>query len=98
MSLEIHPFNLGEAVAPADFLVMLHPGEPIWIPCNGFLITGGESPVLVDTGFRDTDSLARAGFESRRPSELTIESHLAGHGLKINDIRYLAARGRRGYS
>ena len=76
MSLEIHPLNLGEAMAPGHFLVSLHPAAPTWVPCYGCLVTGGEAPVLVDTGFRDLETLTAAGFEGRRPVEMTIKAYL----------------------
>ena len=89
MSLVIHPINLGEVVVPADFLVMSHEGPPVQVPCFGFLITGGEEPVVVDTGYRDPQLLVALGLTAERPREMTMSYHLEQHGLTFKDIRYV---------
>lgn len=90
MSLVIHPLNLGEVMIDASFLVMFrYSGVITKAPCYGFLITGGEAPVLVDTGFRDPDVWASFGTTAERPREMTMDHHLAQHGLKFGDVRYV---------
>ena len=89
MSLVIHPLNLGTIVGPADFLVLFHQGEAAMVPCNGYLIVGGEAPVLVDTGYRDPELLVKIGFIAERPREMTMEHHLKQHGLTFGDVRHV---------
>lgn len=51
MALRIHPINFGNMQMDSSGLVMFrNRGEQVTIPVLGFLITGGEEPILVDTG------------------------------------------------
>ncbi|QKC98335.1 N-acyl homoserine lactonase family protein [Mesorhizobium sp. NZP2298] len=90
MPLTIYPLNLGEVMLDASFLVLFrHPGTITRVPCYGYLIMGGEAPVLVDSGFRDTAILASIGMVAEQPKEMTIEHHLSQHGLRFSDIRHV---------
>ena len=89
MSLTIHMLNLGTVVGPAHFLVLFHSGGLTKVPCNGYLILGGEAPVLVDTGYRDPELLVKIGFIAERPREMTVEHHLKQHGLTFGDVRHV---------
>lgn len=90
MSLKIHPINLGNITMDASGLVLFRgPGVTTTIPTLGFLITGGEGPVLVDTGPRNVQQYAEFGFLGEQTPEMTIEHHLARHGLRMGDLRYV---------
>lgn len=90
MTLKIHPLRLGELTMDASGLVLFRtPGVKTKIPFLGFLITGGEAPVLVDTGPRDVDIFDAFGMQGVRTKEMTLDHHLAVHGLKRSDIRYV---------
>ena len=52
MGLEVKVLDLGDIELDTSFLVLAHdPGRAQQVPTLGFLITGGEAPVVVDTGF-----------------------------------------------
>ncbi|MBS1889218.1 MAG: N-acyl homoserine lactonase family protein [Actinobacteria bacterium] len=91
MGLEIQPMNLGEGEADTSFMVWsMTPGEKRWIPCSTYLILGGETPIMVDAGFRDVDELFESsGFPFRQSPEQTLEANLARHGLEPGDIGIL---------
>jgi glyoxylase-like metal-dependent hydrolase (beta-lactamase superfamily II) len=91
MALELHPMNLGEGEADTSFMCWsLTPGEKRWIPCSTYLILGGETPIMVDAGFRDAEELrASSGFPFRQSPEQTLEANLAKHGLEPGDVGML---------
>jgi len=54
MGLEVHVLDLGDIELDTSFLVLAHdPGRAQQVPTFGFLITGGETPIVVDTGFSE---------------------------------------------
>lgn len=90
MALKIHPINNGNITMDSSGLVLFrNPGQPTTIPTLGFLITGGEEPILVDTGSRNSEQYERFGMLHERTREMTLEHHLAQHGLKMKDIRHI---------
>jgi glyoxylase-like metal-dependent hydrolase (beta-lactamase superfamily II) len=90
MSLKIHPINLGNMQLDSSGLVMFrNPGEQVTIPVLGFLITGGEEPILVDTGSRSVEQYAAFGLPYEVTPEMTLEYHLSQHGLRMKDIRHI---------
>lgn len=90
MALKIYPINNGNITMDSSGLVLFrNPGQSTIIPTLGFLITGGEEPILVDTGSRNSEQYERFGMLHERTREMTIEHHLAQHGLKIKDIRHI---------
>jgi len=90
MALKIHPINLGNMQLDSSGLVMFrNPGEQVTIPVLGFLITGGEEPILVDTGSRSVEQYAAFGLPYEVTPEMTLEYHLAQHGLRMKDIRHI---------
>jgi len=88
MALEIHAMNLGEGQADTSFLCWgLTPGTTVWVPCTAYLILGGDTPVVVDAGFRDAAELqANSGMPFRSEPEHALEANLARHGLEPDDI------------
>jgi glyoxylase-like metal-dependent hydrolase (beta-lactamase superfamily II) len=90
MGLQIFPIELGALTMDSSGLVLFRrPGTTVTIPFLGFLILGGDAPVLVDTGPRSAEMFDAFGMAARKPREMTIEHHLAQHGLKKGDLRYL---------
>ncbi|OED00919.1 N-acyl homoserine lactonase family protein [Rhizobium sp. YK2] len=90
MPLKIHPINYGNITMDSSGLVLFrNPGVLTTIPTLGFLITGGEEPLLVDTGSRNSEQYAAFGMVHERTKQMTIEHHLAQHGLNMKDIRHV---------
>ncbi|WP_027134627.1 N-acyl homoserine lactonase family protein [Geminicoccus roseus] len=90
MALKIFPMSYGRLTMDASGLVLFRtPGTKTTIPFLGFLITGGQEPVLVDTGARATQDFAAFGMDFVRTPEMTIDHQLARHGLRRGDIRYV---------
>lgn len=88
MALEIHAMNLGEGQADTSFLCWgLTPGTTVWVPCTAYLILGGDTPVVVDAGFRDAAELqANSGMPFRREPGHALEANLARHDLEPADV------------
>jgi N-acyl homoserine lactone hydrolase len=59
------------------------PGTPVDVPAQGFLILGGDAPVLVDAGYRDPSVLGAGGRVA--PGE-GFHEQLAAHGLTAGDL------------
>lgn len=90
MQYEIKLLDLGEVELDGGRTVITRrPGTPVRVPVFGFLIQGGPDPVLVDTGFRDTAILERLGMRAFQSEEQELESCLAEHGLRPQDIPYV---------
>ena len=90
MALQIHILDYGDIELETSFLVLGHDcGRMRRVPVYGFLITGGEYPVLVDTGYRDNAIMESLGMRGLQHHGSMIENQLANHGLKPGDIRYI---------
>jgi N-acyl homoserine lactone hydrolase len=90
MSLKIYPINLGNMSLDASGLVLFRtPGVQVTIPILGFLILGGQEPILVDTGSRSVEQFEAFGLPYEVTEQMTIDYHLAAHGLKRSDIRHI---------
>ena len=90
MALTIHTLDFGDIELETSFLVLGHEcGRVRRVPVYGFLILGGEYPVLVDTGYRDNAIMETLGMRGHCYHENTVEQQLAKHGLKPGDIRYI---------
>ena len=90
MALEIHILDYGDIELEASFLVLGHEcGRTRRVPVYGYLILGGQYPVLVDTGYRDNAIMESLGMRGLQFHENMIENQLARHGLKLGDIRYI---------
>lgn len=90
MALQIHILDYGDIELETSFLVLGHDcGRMRRVPVSGFLITGGEYPVLVDTGYRDNAIMESLGMRGLQYHGNMIENQLANHGLKPGDIRYI---------
>lgn len=90
MALKIYPINYANLTMDASGLVLFRsPGTKVTIPFLGFLILGGQEPVLVDTGPRAPEDFAPFGMECVQTPDMTLEHHLAVHGLRRQDIRHI---------
>ena len=90
MPLEIRIMNLGDVELDSSFLVWGHePGKRVIVPSYSYLILGADKPILVDTGFRNTDIMQKLGMVGFQKEEQKIENQLAKHGVKTDDIGYV---------
>ena len=90
MGLEVHVLDLGDIELDTSFLVLaLEPGQAQQVPTLGFLITGGETPVVVDTGFSDPEIMGNLGMTGWWRDGQGMEKQLAKHDLKMEDVGYV---------
>ena len=90
MALEIKILDYGDIELESSFLVLGRDcGRTRRVPTYGFLILGGQYPVLVDTGYRDNAIMETLGMRGLQFHENMIENQLARHGVKPGDIRYV---------
>jgi glyoxylase-like metal-dependent hydrolase (beta-lactamase superfamily II) len=90
MGLEVKVLDLGDIELDTSFLVLaLEPGQAQQVPTLGFLITGGEAPIVVDTGFSDPSIMGNLGMKGWWRDGQGMESQLARHGLEMKDVRYV---------
>lgn len=90
MGLEIKVLDLGDIELDTSFLVLAHdPGRAQEVPTLGFLIIGGEVPIVVDTGFSDPEIMANLGMKGWWRDGQGMEEQLAKHGLQMADVRFI---------
>jgi glyoxylase-like metal-dependent hydrolase (beta-lactamase superfamily II) len=90
MGLEIKVLDLGDIELDTSFLVLaLEPGQAQQVPTFGFLITGGEAPVVIDTGFSHPEIMGNLGMKGWYRDGQGMEPQLEKHGLKMEDVRYI---------
>src|ERR687886_1815439 len=90
MGLEVHVLDLGDIELDTSFLVLAQdPGRRQEVPTFGFLITGGEAPIVVDTGFSEPEIMGNLGMRGWWRDGQGMESALAKHDLKMEDVRYV---------
>ncbi len=90
MALEIKVLDYGDIELESSFLVLgRNCGRTARVYTYGFLIMGGQYPVLVDTGFRDNAIMEILGMRGLQFHEQMIENQLARHGVKVGDVRYI---------
>jgi N-acyl homoserine lactone hydrolase len=90
VSLKIYPLNFGNMSLDASGLVLFRsPGTQVTIPVLGFLILGGQEPILVDTGSHSMERVTALGFPYEVTEQMSIDYHLGQHGLKRRDIRHI---------
>jgi glyoxylase-like metal-dependent hydrolase (beta-lactamase superfamily II) len=90
MGLEVHVLDLGDIELDTSFLVLAQdPGRRQEVPTFGFLITGGEAPIVVDTGFSEPDIMGNLGMKGWWRDGQGMEKALDRHGLKLEDVRYV---------
>jgi glyoxylase-like metal-dependent hydrolase (beta-lactamase superfamily II) len=90
MGLEVRVLDLGDIELDTSFLVLaLEPGQAQQVPTLGFLITGGDAPIVVDTGFSDPSIMGNLGMKGWWRDDQGMETQLAKHGLEMKDVRYV---------
>jgi hypothetical protein len=90
MALEIKILDYGDIELESSFLVLGRDcGRVRRVPVYGFLILGGQYPVVVDTGYRDNAIMETLGMRGLQFHENMIERQLAKHGVKVGDVRYI---------
>jgi glyoxylase-like metal-dependent hydrolase (beta-lactamase superfamily II) len=90
MGLEIKVLDLGDIELDTSFLVLAQdPGRRQQVPTFGFLITGGEVPIVVDTGFSDPGIMGNLGMAGWWRDGQGMERQLARHGLSLSEVPYV---------
>jgi glyoxylase-like metal-dependent hydrolase (beta-lactamase superfamily II) len=87
MGLEVKVLDLGDIELDASFLVLGHDmGQRLVVPTFGFLIMGGEAPIVVDTGFSHPEIMGNLGMKGWYHGEQGMEKQLARHELQMADV------------
>jgi glyoxylase-like metal-dependent hydrolase (beta-lactamase superfamily II) len=87
MGLEVKVLDLGDIELDASFLVLGHDmGVRLEIPTFGFLITGGDTGIVVDTGFSHPEVMGNLGMKGWYHGDQGMEKQLAKHGLEMGDV------------
>jgi glyoxylase-like metal-dependent hydrolase (beta-lactamase superfamily II) len=90
MGLEIKVLDLGDIELESSFLVLGHDcGVPLQVPVFGFLILGGETPIVVDTGFSGPEIMANLGMKGFYNGDQGLDKQLAKHGVSKPDVGYV---------
>jgi glyoxylase-like metal-dependent hydrolase (beta-lactamase superfamily II) len=90
MGLEIKVLDLGDIELESSFLVLAHDcGVLIEVPVFGFLILGGEDPIVVDTGFSEPKIMGNVGMRGFLKGDQGMDKQLAKHGVKKSDVRWI---------
>ncbi len=90
MALEIKLLSLIDIDIESSFLVLGRDmGVRKKIPTFGFLILGGEEPILVDTGASHAGIMERLGMTGYVTEEMELENQLAKFELTPDDIRWI---------
>jgi len=90
MTLEINLLDLGDIELESSYLVLGRGcGTVKRIPVYGYLILGGDAPVVVDTGYRDNAIMETLGMHGFQEQDNLIENQLAKYGVKPSDVRYV---------
>jgi glyoxylase-like metal-dependent hydrolase (beta-lactamase superfamily II) len=90
MAYEIKLLDLIDIELEASFLVLGRAmGTTARVKTWGYLILGGDDPILVDTGASHPGIMERLGMRGIVTEEMTIEAQLDRHGLAPADVRWL---------
>lgn len=90
MPLEIKILDYGDIELESSFLVLGRDyGRTRRVCTYGFLILGGQYPIVVDTGYRDNAIMETLGMRGLQSHENMLERQLAKHGVKVGDVRYV---------
>src|SRR5438270_5056327 len=90
MGLEIKTLDLGDVELESSFLVLAHDcGVATQVPVFGYLILGGEIPVVVDTGFSQPEIMGNLGMKGTYRGEQGLDKQLAKHGLTKADVGFI---------
>src|SRR5579883_2474125 len=90
VSLEIKVLDIGDIHLESSFLVgARNMGITTTVPTFSYLILGGPDPIVVDTGYIDTEIMKRLGMTGTQTEEQKLENQLAKYGVKIKDVRWI---------
>ncbi|HEY6395903.1 MAG TPA: MBL fold metallo-hydrolase [Solirubrobacteraceae bacterium] len=90
MGLEIKLLDLGDIELESSFLVLGHDcGVLTRGPTFGMLILGGETPILVDTGFSRPEIMGNLGMTGFCHGDQGLDKQLAKHGLENSDVGFV---------
>jgi glyoxylase-like metal-dependent hydrolase (beta-lactamase superfamily II) len=90
MPYEIKILDLLDIELESSFLVLArNMGVKTRVPTWGYLILGGDDPILVDTGASSPEIMERLGMTGIQVEEQRLENQLARHGLAPKDVRYV---------
>src|SRR5205809_7990575 len=91
MALEIKLLNLIDIELDSSFLVLArNMGVRVKAPTFGFLILGGDDPIMVDTGAKSAEIMHRLGMQGWISEEQVLENQLATFGLTPKDVRWVS--------
>jgi N-acyl homoserine lactone hydrolase len=84
MSYQVHRLNFGSVVIDASMQVRGRaPGTTVAVPAQGYLIVGGDAPILVDAGYRDPSVLGSGGVVGEGQG---FADQLALYGVRPGDL------------
>ena len=82
--------DLGDIELESSFLVLGHDcGVKIEVPVFGLLILGGETPIVVDTGFSRPEIMGNLGMKGFYKGDQGMDKQLAKHGMSESDVGYI---------
>lgn len=89
MSLTIHPLDLGTLTVDKSGLTLRKGlGTRVAAPCLGYLILGGKTPVLVDSGPCADEQWGSSWHNPfRRTADQSLAAALSKHGVALEDVR-----------
>ena len=90
MGLEIKTLSLIDIELDSSFLVLgRNMGVRLRVPTHGYLILGGDAPILVDTGASHPEIMHRLGMEGWISEEQKLENQLGKYELELKDVRWI---------
>src|SRR3979409_1528299 len=90
MAPEIKILDYGDIELESSFLVLGRDcGRTRRVLTLGFLIVGGEYPIVVDTGYRSHQIMEPLGMRGCQVHENMSENQLARRGVRMGDGRFV---------
>jgi glyoxylase-like metal-dependent hydrolase (beta-lactamase superfamily II) len=90
MVYEIKALDLMDCSVESSFLVLGRGmGEQVQAKIYAYLVLGGDDPILVDTGAASPEIMRRVGMTGTTGEEQLLESRLASHGVRMDDVRWI---------
>jgi len=90
MAYEIKMLDLIDIELESSFLVLArNMGIRTRVKTWGYLILGGDDPILVDTGAMSAEIMERLGMTGFITEEMRLENQLAHHGVAMSDVRWV---------
>ena len=90
MGLEIKTLSLIDIELDSSFLVLgRNMGVRLRVPTHGYLILGGDAPILIDTGASSPEIMHRLGMEGWISEEQKLENQLGRYELGLEDVRWI---------